>query len=218
MNQELTKQVIKQHDEVIEEFEKRFKDGSFYHLGSYEKELLVTRGRSAIDRVARGSVYQKQIEDLISWKPYFSARPEGIMGILKALHSDLANGYLNTVVELVHGEVFGDFLDMASYLHKEGYKDDDAVISGSSLEAHLRQMWNKLSIPITDASEKPKKADRMNADLAGAEAYSKGDQKIITAWLDIRNNAAHGKYDEYTKEQVALMIDGIRDFINRNPA
>ena len=58
----------------------------------------------------------------------------------------------------------------------------------------------------------------MNAELAGANVYSKLDQKNVTAWLDLRNKAAHGKYGEYTKEQVALLIQSVRDFITRNPA
>ena len=33
----------------------------------------------------------------------------------------------------------------------------------------------------------------------------------------LRNDAAHGNYDEYSKQQVMLMIDSIRDFIARNP-
>jgi len=38
------------------------------------------------------------------------------------------------------------------------------------------------------------------------------------AWLDIRNNAAHGKYSEYSDEDVDLMIKGILNFIASNPA
>jgi hypothetical protein len=64
----------------------------------------------------------------------------------------------------------------------------------------------------------PKKADTTNAHLVKASAYSKLDQKNLTAWLDLRNKAAHGHYAEYQKEQVALMIDGIRSFITRCPA
>ena len=40
-------------------------------------------------------------------------------------------------------------------------------------------------------------------------------QKQITAWLDLRNNAAHGKYSEYTQEQVSLLLQGVMDFIIR---
>jgi hypothetical protein len=49
--------------------------------------------------------------------------------------------------------------------------------------------------------------------LAAASTFSKLDQKNVTAWLDLRNKAAHGKYAEYETPQVNLLIGGIRDFI-----
>jgi len=66
--------------------------------------------------------------------------------------------------------------------------------------------------------ESPKRADALNSELASATVYSKLDQKSVTAWLDPRNKAAHGKYTEYTTEQVALTLQGVRDFTSRNPA
>ena len=45
--------------------------------------------------------------------------------------------------------------------------------------------------------------------------YTVSEQKQVTAWLDLRNKAAHGKYSEYVKQQVGLMLDGVRDFIFR---
>lgn len=53
----------------------------------------------------------------------------------------------------------------------------------------------------------------MNSDLARANIYSSAYQKQIIAWLGIRNSAAHGKYSEYSKEEVSLMLQGIRQFI-----
>ena len=98
-----------------------------------------------------------------------------------------------------------------------GYKDAAAVIAGSTLESHLRQLSNRLGIP-SQATSKPKKADTLNAELAKARAYAGIDQKSVTAWLGLRNDAAHGNYSAYDKNQVALMISGIRDFIARKPA
>jgi hypothetical protein len=106
---------------------------------------------------------------------------------------------------------------MAEHLTDNGYKDAAAVIAGSTLESHIRQLCTKFSLPIATVG-KPIKADTLNADLVKASAYTKLDQKNVTAWLDLRNNAAHGHYASYDAKQVSLMIAGIRDFITRHPA
>jgi hypothetical protein len=51
----------------------------------------------------------------------------------------------------------------------------------------------------------------------GAEV-DKAVQKNVTAWLDLRNKAAHGKYAEYQGEQVSLLLAAVRDFITRASA
>ena len=113
-----------------------------------------------------------------------------------------------------------DSLEMAQHLLNEGYKDPAAVMAGSVLEEHLRQLCQKHGIP-TEATRQgrpqPKKADALNADLAKKEVYNRLDQKNVTAWLDLRNKAAHGKYQEYTEEQVALMLQSLSDFMVRIP-
>ena len=60
----------------------------------------------------------------------------------------------------------------------------------------------------TTRRAEPKKADQLNADLFKARASSGLGQKNVTAWLDMRNRAAHGRYNEYKKE-VALLVDGV---------
>jgi hypothetical protein len=139
-------------------------------------------------------------------------------GILKAVKQEIEGGWLFTVKGLISAEIFSDFLEMAEYLLKEGYKDPAAVMTGSVLEERIRQLCNKNSIPIEtikDGKSIPKKADLMNSELASATIYNKLDQKSITSWLDLRNKAAHGQYSEYTKEQVELMYQGVTNFISR---
>jgi hypothetical protein len=115
---------------------------------------------------------------------------------------------MQSVTERVHAYRFSDFLEMAQHLSSEGYKDAAAVLAGSVLEEHLRKLCDKNGLSVTDANGKPLKADRINADLKGANVYSGLDQKQVTAWLDLRNKAAHGHYTEYTQPQVDLMISG----------
>ena len=47
-------------------------------------------------------------------------------------------------------------------------------------------------------------------------AYSLFDQKQITAWLDLRNNVAHGHYSRCSPDEVGRLIEWVRDFIGKN--
>jgi len=140
-------------------------------------------------------------------------------GILLSVKDEIENDWLFSLKSLVTSEIFSDFLEMANYLLSENYKDPAAVMIGSVLEEHLRQLCIKNAIPIEVAKHDknvPKKADQLNSDLADKNVYNKLEQKSVTAWLDLRNKAAHGKYSEYSQSQVDLMYSGVLDFINRN--
>ncbi len=150
----------------------------------------------------------------------YTAQVEAGVGIVEAARSELAGGWIQTTRGLLSAEIFADFLEMAEHLLSEGYKDAAAVIAGSALEEHLRQLAIAANVSTTrmkDDVEVPLKADALNANIAKADVYSKLDQKSITAWLDLRNKAAHGQYNEYGRDQVALMVEGIRQFISRIP-
>jgi hypothetical protein len=186
-------------------------------------QAFLARARAAIARISgTESAYSKQLETVLKRADTYDAQRVAMaIGIVTALLMDLKSGYVASLQELIHGEIFADFLEMADYLCHEGYKDASAVIAGGTLESHLRQLCIKNGIEVqvsTSRGIESKKADQMNSDLARENVYSKLDQKNITAWLDLRNKAAHAKYTEYSKEQVELLIAGIRDFITRNPA
>ena len=140
------------------------------------------------------------------------------VAILQSIKHEIEQGWLTSLRQLVSAEVFSDFLEMSKHLLDEKYKDPAAVIVGSVLEEHLRQLCanNSIDIEVTKGTDRiPKKADLMNSDLVKAGIYGILEQKNVTAWLDLRNRAAHGKYTEYTIEQVLLMYQGVLDFITR---
>tara|TARA_R100000935_G_C2770450_1_gene137442 strand:- start:141 stop:803 length:663 start_codon:yes stop_codon:yes gene_type:complete len=140
-------------------------------------------------------------------------------GILNSIKREIDNGYLTTLKGIVSAEIFTDFLEMAEHLLEENYKDPAAVMIGSVLEEHLRQLCQKNSIDtflMKNDKQFPKKADLINSELSSSAVYNKLDQKAITTWLDLRNKAAHGRYNDYNLEQVKLMYQGVIDFITRN--
>ena len=108
---------------------------------------------------------------------------------------------------------------MSKYFLEQNYKDPAAVMIGSVLEEHLRFLCENNSIETSSHSGttlKPKKAEVLNTELTKAEVYGLLEQKNVTAWLDLRNKAAHGKYNEYNIEQVSIMYQGVLNFIMSN--
>ena len=207
--------VITEHAKGIEK--SRHEDASDI-FSETEINDLQTRCFAAIQRAAgKDSVYYEQAKKIGLRRTHVYNHVAGQIGVAKSLLSDIQNGYLKSFEEIIHGDVFGDFLEMAEYLTKKGYKDAGAITTGITLEAHLRKLCAKHEVEIT-SDGRPKKADTLNAELVKSGAYSKIDQKNVTAWLGLRNDAAHGNYEAYDSSQVTLYTSSIRDFITRVPA
>ena len=179
----------------------------------------LTRAKAAVTRIAgTQSEYYQGIEYIMKTNAYVGKQLKFIMGTISALKSDLENGYLKSLNEIIQSEVFANYLEMAEHLLNEGYKDPSAVIIGSTLESHLRELCKNHEIETELENHKgimvPKKAETMNSELTKKRVYSSLNQKQITAWLGIRNSAAHAKYEEYSTADVNLMLQGVMHFIN----
>jgi hypothetical protein len=215
------RQFAEQLDSVLTEYESMQAQSRHRDLSDLPKDRrqsLATRVVAAVHRISgRESAYSKDIARLVAESPAIHGHLPGVIGVARALKADIEAGCLDTLIELVHASVFANFLDMAAHLHEAGYKDPSAVLTGSTLESHLRELCKKHGVSF-ESGGKPKRADLLNAELTKAGAYSGLDQKNVAAWLGLRNKAAHGDYDQYSGEQVALMIAAVRDFLIRNPA
>ncbi len=190
-------------------------------LSDLEVISLITQASAAIKRISfANSEYFKQAQNIISIDGYPGYKLQQLMGVIVALHHDLTEGYIESIEEITHADVFDNYLDMADHLLDKNYKDPAAVIAGTTLEIHLRKLCIKNNIEIfkDDKKSNYKKAEGLNGELKSKEVYVTLDNKNITAWLDLRNDAAHGKYGNYNNTQVVNMIQGIKDFMDRNPA
>jgi hypothetical protein len=213
--------IVKQIDDVLKQYEHYSPRVDQYgdDLSKSGTAEAITRLKGAIDRLAVvPSPYRESAGALLQqYGVTNSYSITFLVGILKALRADYVAGYLHTVESLIQADLFADFLEMGDHLLSQNYKDPAAVIIGSVLEEHLRKLCAKHGMSISNG-QSPKKADALNADLARANIYSKLDQKNVTAWLDLRNKAAHGHYGQYTQQQVELLSQSVRDFLTRNPA
>ena len=159
----MTKMFEQQLADIITEFDELSARSTMADLSDVltrtEVVNLRTRCMAAIVRASGpSSTYSVSAAESRKRKAndYYSLRRE--VGIASALLSDIRNGYLISFEELLHGDVFGDYLEMASHLLKSGYKDAAAVLAGGTLEVHIRKMCDKHNIN-TSLGGKPRKTD-----------------------------------------------------------
>jgi hypothetical protein len=210
--------MVKQLDELLSRAKALLAKGTWDYSDpeSAEADILANRLEAAVTRLTMpGSVYRDQLKRGAGYTN--KGRLPHNMQVAYTLRDDLNAGWTETVVELVHADTYSDYMEMADGLLAKGYKDAAAVITGTSLEVHVRALCVKNGV-TTAVAGKPKKADTMNADLKKAGVYDGLRQKQITAWMDLRNKAAHGNYSDYDKDEVRQFIDGVQAFMMKYPA
>jgi len=132
---------------------------------------------------------------------------QNCMGVLDAAKEDYECGYLFNIRSLVKAEVLvDDVLEQATTLLHANYKDAACILAGVALESTLKELCIRQGIAIN-------KMDRMNTELCKAEIYNMAKQKQITAWAELRNNAAHGDFNEYIPSDVDSFIKGVTTFM-----
>lgn len=131
----------------------------------------------------------------------------GVTGVLEAGLNDLEGGFLLSQEFLLAGDVLDSVLQQAIHLNSTGYKDPAAVLARVALEDALRRIAREEGLDDSGT------AAQINTALWKAGRYAKPQWRLISACLDIGNAAAHGNFDEFTREDVAGRIDDIERFL-----
>ena len=131
------------------------------------------------------------------------------IGILRAIREEVEAGYLIDVKLLISAEIFTDFLEMALHLLEAGYKDPAASLIGAVLEDGLRRISEKHGLTVKSKED----ISSLNKKIADKSIINRLVQKKIQVWADIRNNADHGKFNEYKIEDVQDMQRGVNQFL-----
>ena len=214
MIQKLSDRFDQLHDE-IEGIEATREKRNSELMGSYDvidnEKTLTWKVKSKnllISTCGKDSQHYEEFikaEKLSSYETQWDAFKR-MKSVFIAAMDDYKNGYLTSIKNLIQADVFDSELEQAQELLSSGYKLAAAVIAGVVLETALRDLCNQNSLPIG-------KLDKMNSDLAKAGIYNKLQQKRITALADIRNSAAHGKPEEFSDNDVTMMIRDTEQFL-----
>ena len=167
-------------------------------------------GTSVLNLLGRGlgqnSIHFEKFRSHFDKFSGYNYQFEHCVGIFLAAKDDYEGGYLFSITSLAKAEAFEDALEQAGELLRAGYKDPACVVVGVALESTIKELCTREGIPHA-------KLDAMNVGLRKAGKYNLSRQKQVTAWADLRNNAAHGKGSEYNDAAVQHMLEGVRTFI-----
>src|SRR4051794_31811005 len=92
---------------------------------------LVTRARAAIERYAPpNSAYVTEAQSVLDENASVGFFAEQLCAVVEAQRDDYALGGLQSVAELLHADMFDDFLEIADELHSKGFVAPAAVVAG----------------------------------------------------------------------------------------
>lgn len=112
-------------------------------------------------------------------------------------------------------DTVSDYLEQAQKLLNNDsiHPAAPAVIIGASLEEFLR---NWLEDTGTDLLSIKNSLDNYSTTLRKQGMISKQDYKDITSWAGIRNDAAHGKWEDVNSvSRIKLMLKGVNLFMQK---
>ena len=145
--------------------------GQQTHVSRYPSNLaLIQRLLAAIQRLtAPTSTYAHAASLQANSNVHSATRLSELVATASALRDDIAAGWLTSVVELAHADTYAGYLEMAEGLLGQGYKDAAAVITGTSLQVHLRAL-------AREARPRPPSAERWPEEDGRHERRAKGSR------------------------------------------
>jgi hypothetical protein len=197
-------QIILKFKELIEKAKRSLDEWKADKDGMISGDLyweIRTSGLNLLSRLTDGdSFYVRELRDMQKLNPAV------LKGILEAALTDFMQGFMADTKLLVSAEVFADFLVQAEVLLENDYKDAAAVIIRAVLEDGLRRVCLSKGIAV-----KPRDGIHELADQLTRRNFLTAVQtKEIQAKKEIGNKAAHGKFAEYTKEDVVAFHEFVQ--------
>ncbi|WP_434684792.1 DUF4145 domain-containing protein [Pseudanabaena minima] len=183
------------HRNLIEEFEK-------FQIGSRSKAIAIHIDQQYVDTLLMSET----------------------VGKLKAIKDDFENGFLANLSIQIEAEIVANYLEQAENLLNEGSRGKydhvpAAVLTGAVLEKSLRTLCDQQTPPIltfkttTKGKSEPLTLNPLIDELKKAAVFNELKAKQLRFWADIRNAAAHGEFDKFSRSDVEQMLEGVKDFL-----
>jgi HEPN domain-containing protein len=131
------------------------------------------------------------------------------LSVLKALKEEFQTGFLQGIEILVTRDMLDTIVEEAKVLLQAKYKDAAAIYCRVIIETSAKKLCDKNKLSY----RKKEKLSAIIDKLKKKGVLSLPEWRQIQAWMDIGNSAAHGKFDEYSAEDVKNMLNGIDSFI-----
>ena len=142
------------------------------------------------------------------------------LSTLSGLKHNYENGFLESLHDRAIANISADYMSMADELLDEGIPGQNdhvpaAVLCGAVLENRLRTYCEQHTppIPTQKANGEYKTLGPLIAELDKVKAFDKQTRNMLRSCADIRNWAAHGNFDKFSREQVELMLMGVKQFL-----
>ena len=215
-------ELIKEAEELLENFDKTSED----QYRTYEDWCVKASGLVLwlYDASDEAKKYQAIFER--TWNVGYSfhgfARQPVLakLSTLSGLKHNYESGFLDSLHDQIVANVSGDYMSQAEALLGEGVDGQHdhvpaAVLCGAVLENRIRTYCEQQRPPLPTVTPK---GDAMTlgpliSELDQAKAFDKQTRNMLKSWADIRNHAAHGRFDEFSREQVELMLMGVNQFL-----
>jgi hypothetical protein len=143
-----------------------------------------------------------------------------MLGILRSADSSYRRGLLEPLFTKLEAALAGDYLTQAEELLEEGQRGKcdhvpAAVILGAVFERKLRALCTAQAPPIElqTSNGEPKKVNVLIEELKKAGAYGETRAKDLRWIAGVRNHAAHGEFDKFTRNDVERMRTAVGHFI-----
>ncbi len=194
---------------------------NYGHISEFQ--AAVVKVLNLIETVLGESQRQREITERIKTRTANSRTPsllEEINGTLHGLKDVYENGFLDDLETRVAANISADYMTQVEGLLDEGKPGQydhvpGAVLCGAVLEDALRRLCERQTPQV--ATRKPN-GDPINLnsliqDLQKANVFNKLKADQLRAWAKVRNYAAHGEFSEFTRNDVELMVSGVKNFL-----